>query len=158
MSEQSQGSNAGGPGITRLVVIFIAALIGALVIGFIIAFILALVDPGAAAGVQLIRDFFIIAMALEGMLIGAALIILVLQLARLTNLLQNEIRPILEQTNDTVKTVRGTASFMSRNVAEPVIKTGGFMAWMLAILRELLGLRRAVARRRDDSVPEEGES
>lgn len=129
---------------TRVIVIAIVGLVAVLVLGFIVALVLALASPGAAAGVQIVRDFFIIALALEGMLMGGALIILVLQIARLTNLLQNEIKPILEQTNDTVRTVKGTANFVSRNVADPVIKASGFVAWLAALLRELFGIFRIV--------------
>ncbi|MBN2471153.1 MAG: hypothetical protein JXN59_10550 [Anaerolineae bacterium] len=131
------------PNVTRIIMWVVGALMLLLVVGFGVALVLALASPGAAAGVQIVRDFFIIALALEGMLMGAALIVLVLQIARLTNLLQNEIKPILEQTNDTVRTVKGTANFVSRNVAEPVIKASGFVAWLGAFLRELFGVFRA---------------
>ena len=43
-----------------------------------------------------IRDVFIIFMALEILVIGVAMIVLMVQLATLINLLQNEIKPILE--------------------------------------------------------------
>jgi hypothetical protein len=141
----------GGMGPVRIIMIVIGALIAIVLIGFIVSLILALTNPQAAAGVQIIRDFFIIAMALEGMLIGAALVVLVLQIARLTNLLQNEIKPILEETGATVKTVKGTASFMSRNVAEPVIRASGFFAAGSSFLGQLLGIRKAVRPRKDNS-------
>ncbi len=128
----------------RWVVGFIAALVVILILSFLIALILAFTNPGAAAGLQIIRDFFIITLTLEGLLIGVALIVLVLQIARLINLLQNEIRPILEETGDTVRTVKGTASFVSRNVADPVIRASGFLAFLGAFLRELFRIFRLV--------------
>jgi hypothetical protein len=139
---EAEQESGGGPGATKIMIGAIAALVGVLVIGFIVSVIWALANPAAAQGFAIVRDFFIIALALEGMLIGASLVILVLQVARLTNLLQSEIRPILEQTNDTVKTVKGTAEFMSRNVADPVIKAGGFLAWLGSVLREVIGIFR----------------
>lgn len=81
--------------------------------------------PGPTA---VIRDIFIIFMAVETLLIGVALIVLMIQLARLTNLLQNEIKPILESTNETVNTVRGTAIFVSENIVDPVMKLNGYVA------------------------------
>jgi hypothetical protein len=75
-----------------------------------------------------IRDIFIIFMALESLVIGVALIILMIQLARLTNVLQHEIKPILENTNETVNTVRGTAIFVSENIVDPVMKLNGYIA------------------------------
>jgi hypothetical protein len=67
-------------------------------------------------------------MALESLVIGLVLIILVVQLARLINLLQNEIKPILDSTNETVNTLRGTTTFMSDNLVEPVIKLNEYLA------------------------------
>ena len=69
-----------------------------------------------------VRDVFIIFMALESLVIGVALVILIVQLATLINLLNNEIRPIIRSTNDTVNTIKGTVFFLSDNLSEPVIK------------------------------------
>jgi hypothetical protein len=85
-----------------------------------------------------IRDIFIIFMALESLVIGVALIILVLQLATLINLIQNEIKPILDSTNETVNTLRGTTTFLSNNLVEPVIKLNQY----LAVLKRLIDLVR----------------
>lgn len=88
-----------------------------------------------------IRDIFIIIVALETLVIGVALIVLIVQLAALINLLQNEVKPILHATSDTVNTLRGTAEFLGENVVEPVIKLNGYMAGMTRML-ELMGLRK----------------
>jgi hypothetical protein len=69
-----------------------------------------------------VRDMFIIFVALESLVIGVALVILIVQLSTLINLLNNEIRPIINSTNDTVNTLKGTAIFLSDNLSEPVIK------------------------------------
>jgi hypothetical protein len=81
-----------------------------------------------------IRDIFIIFMALESFIIGLALIVLIVQLATLINLLQNEIKPILNSTSETVNTLRGTATFLSDNLAEPVIKLNE----SVAVIRKLV--------------------
>jgi hypothetical protein len=86
-----------------------------------------------------IRDIFIIVVALESLVIGVALIILVVQLASLINLLQNEVRPILKATNETVNNLRGTAEFLGESVVEPVIKLNGYMAGLNRML-ELMGI------------------
>lgn len=75
-----------------------------------------------------LRDIFIIFMALEFLVVGLALIVLMVQLATLINLLQNEIKPILYTTNETVSTLRGTAVFLSENLTEPVIKMNQYFA------------------------------
>ena len=75
-----------------------------------------------------IRDIFIILMALESLFIGFVLIILIIQMARLINLLQNEIKPIIESTNETANTLRGTIIFLSEHLTEPVIKLNEYLA------------------------------
>lgn len=87
-----------------------------------------------------IRDVFIIVVALETLVIGVALIVLVVQLASLINLLQNEVRPILSATSETVNSLRGTAEFLGENVVEPVIKLNGYLAGLKRML-ELLGIK-----------------
>ena len=88
-----------------------------------------------------IRDVFIIVVALESLVIGVALIVLIVQLASLINLLQNEIRPILKATSDTVNNLRGTAEFLGENVVEPVVKLNGYLAGLYRML-ELMGLKK----------------
>ncbi len=75
-----------------------------------------------------VRDVFIIFMALESLVIGVALVVLIVQLATLINLLQNEIRPILNSTSETVNTLKGTVTFISDNLTEPVIKLNAYLA------------------------------
>ena len=91
--------------------------------------------------VERIRDIFIIVLALVSLLISTALIILIIQFASLINLLQNEVRPILESTNETVNHLRGTTEFLGENVVEPVIKLNGYLAGMQRML-ELLGVKK----------------
>ena len=111
-------------------IIFLIVLIAA-----IVAAVIGLLQPNAPT--EKIRDIFIIFMALESLLIGAALIILIVQFASLINLLQNEVRPILDATNETVNHLRGTTEFLGENVVEPVIKLNGYLAGMQRML-ELL--------------------
>lgn len=94
-------------------------------------------NPAAAANV---RDIFIIFMALESLLVGAALVVLIIQLASLINLLQNEVRPILKSTNETVNTLRGTSEFLSENLVEPVIKLNSYMAGLKKLF-DLFGVK-----------------
>lgn len=115
--------------------VIIGLSIGALVIvGGLIAFAVFLLT-GNANTTAVIRDVFIIFMALESLVIGLVLIVLVFQLARLTNLLQNEIKPILDSTNETVSTLRGTTKFLSDNLAEPVIKLNEYLAGLQSFLK-----------------------
>lgn len=122
----------------RTIVITAVVLLIVLVAG-IVAAVFGLLQPNAPT--ERIRDIFIIFMALESLLIGAALVVLIVQLASLINLLQNEIRPILDATNETVNHLRGTAEFLGENVVEPVIKLNGYLAGMQRML-ELIGVKK----------------
>jgi len=117
-------------GIIAVVVILIAAIIGG---------IWWLVQPGTDTG--RVRDIFIIFMGFESLLIGFTLVILIVQLARLINLLQNEIKPIIDSTNETVSNLRGTTAFLSDNLSEPVIKLNEYIAGLSELLK-VVGLYR----------------
>lgn len=88
-----------------------------------------------------IRDIFIIFLALEALIIGAALVILIIQLASLINLLNNEIKPILDATNETINTLRGTTEFLGQNLVEPVMKLNSYLAGLQRML-EMVGLKK----------------
>jgi amino acid permease len=120
--------------------IMISVIAGAVVLlvllGVAIYFVLQPATPS-----DRIRDVFIIVVALESLVIGVALIVLVVQLASLINLLQNEVRPILKATSDTVNNLRGTAEFLGENVVEPVVRLNGYLAGLYRML-ELMGLKK----------------
>ena len=88
-----------------------------------------------------LRDVFIIVVALESLVIGVALVVLIVQIASLINLLQNEVRPILKATSDTVNTLRGTAEFLGENVVDPIIKLNGYLAGLSRVL-EMMGIKK----------------
>ena len=88
-----------------------------------------------------VRDIFIIVLAMESFLIGAALIILIIQLAVLSNLIQNEIQPILTSTKETIRTVKGTSRFISEKAVRPIISIGGLFAGGRKLL-EIIGFIR----------------
>ena len=107
-------------------------IIGAIVLVVILAIIVALVILAVKNPVhtETFRDIAIIALAAESALIGLALLVLIVQVARLTNMLEFEIKPIITNTADTVSTVRGTATFMSERMVSPLIKASGYAAGM----------------------------
>src|SRR6188508_3661211 len=90
--------------------IMIAVIVGAIILLILLGVaIFFLLQPGTPT--DRIRDVFIIVVALESLVIGVAMIVLIVQLASLINLIQNEVRPILNATSETVNTLRGTAEF-----------------------------------------------
>lgn len=103
-------------GIVLVILVLVAATAG----------VIAMVrNPGQTAN---FRDIVIILVAVEAMFIGLALIVLIVQLAKLTALLQNEVKPILQSTTETLNTLRGTTAFLSNNLVQPVIKANSSVA------------------------------
>jgi hypothetical protein len=133
----------GGPGVTRWVIISLVFLILVILVALAIAILGGISgSEGVASAFRVLRDFFIIVLALQGILISVALVVLILQITALINLLHSEIRPILDETRQTMATVRGTAQFVSRNVAQPVIRASSALAGARAFIGELIGIRR----------------
>lgn len=121
---------------TGFIILTIALLVLIIIVGSFV-----LLMRAEAGSVAQLRDVFIIFLALVSLLIGFVLVILMIQLARLINLLQNEIKPILESTNETVSNLRGTTSFLSDNLVEPVIRLNETMAGITQFLA-VLGMTR----------------
>jgi hypothetical protein len=98
-------------------------------------------SPGGVV-VGLLRDAAIVFVAFETLIIGLLLIVLMLQMQSLTVLLRDEIRPMLEAANETMRTVRGTTEFVSHSVVSPVMKWSGYLAGVRRIVSEVADLRR----------------
>ncbi|HIE25082.1 MAG TPA: hypothetical protein EYP74_03675 [Anaerolineales bacterium] len=116
-------------------ILIIAAVFFLFILFGIVAAVVGLLQPNAPT--EKIRDIFIIFIAFESLVIGVALIILIIQASTFINLLQNEMKPILDATNETIHTLRGTTAFLSENVAEPVIKLNANLAGLSRILKVL---------------------
>ncbi len=101
----------------------------------VLAVVVLLQDP---AQTETLRDIVIIFLAAESIVFGLALLVLIVQVARLTALIENELRPILETTNETLGTLRGTTQFLSRNMVDPVIRVNS----SAAAIRRALGVFR----------------
>ena len=129
VEEIPQGQN------TNKRILIISIIISLIIIALIVLAIIFLVNPDNEGTTSQIRDIFIIFMALESVVIGVALVILILQLSSLINLLQNELRPIINSTSETVNTLKGTATFMSNNLSEPVIKVNQFLAMLKTLVK-----------------------
>jgi predicted Kef-type K+ transport protein len=106
--------------------------------GIVVAVIALTEHPAVATN---IRDIFIIFMAFESLIIGVALVVLVIQIASLINFLQNEVKPILQSTSETVNTLRGTTEFLSENLVEPVIKLNSYLAGLKRLF-DLFGIKK----------------
>jgi uncharacterized membrane protein YjgN (DUF898 family) len=109
--------------------VFLIILAFLIIIAILVGAVLAIIGMvNHPESTENIRDIVIVFMAAEFLFIGFVLILLVIQLARLTALIRHEVRPILDATNQTIGTIRGTTTFLSDNLVSPVIKANSTIA------------------------------
>lgn len=89
--------------------------------------------------IEAVRDVFIMAFALMACATIIVLVLLLVAVIRLINMLEFEIKPILEKTNQTVTTLQATTTFVSNNIVQPAITVNGYMAGVRKGLRTLFG-------------------
>jgi ABC-type nitrate/sulfonate/bicarbonate transport system permease component len=89
-----------------------------------------------------VRDIAVIILAIESIVVGVLLILLLWQLRSLTRLLQDEIRPMLDSMQETIGTVKGTTSLVSDTIVSPAVKIGGFVAGLRRALEVMLTIKR----------------
>jgi len=131
-----------GTGINRRVVL--AASLAVLVVLLVVGAFALMVRTGTT---DVFRDISIILLAVVMMVIGLLLLVLVYQLAMLTKMLNEEIKPLLQNLQETASTARGTTVFLSEHVVQPVIGAAGTMAGFARIVGLLSELGRVWRRR-----------
>lgn len=126
IAEGAKPDDAGGMDTNQRNAVIIAIVVALVLLAVTIGGVVFLLQP--TTDTAKIRDTFIIFMALQSVLMGVALIVLIIQVSRLIILLQNEIKPILDSTNETVNSLRGTTIFLSDNLVEPVMKMNEYFS------------------------------
>ncbi len=143
-TEQNETKNQSGDQ-QDVQALFIGIGIGIVVITIIVVVggvLLAVFADQTSAAVEVIRDFLIIVMALELVIIATAITVFLVQTARFINLLNNEIQPIITSTQDTVNTVRGTAAFLSKNLTEPVMQASSTLQAISKTMKDIDAIRK----------------
>ena len=93
------------------------------------------------------RDLAIIVLAMQALVVNILLGILIWQEWRMIKMLDTEVKPILEDTQQTLGTLRGTATFVSDNVVDPVMNTTRSVTkWRGTMVSLTSDLRRATGR------------
>ena len=110
-----------------------------IVLGLALAAGILFLATNYSAELEAVRDVFVIALALESCVFGVVLMLMLIMLIRLVNTVEFEIKPILEQTNETIGTVRGTTNFVSKNVIDPVVKTKSYVVGVRQGVKALIG-------------------
>jgi len=89
-----------------------------------------------------VRDVAILLLALESLVLGVLLAIMLIQLRKLVRLLRDDIAPILDLANETAHTVHGTTDIVSRTVVGPLVKISSYTAGTRQALRSLFVIAR----------------
>lgn len=89
-----------------------------------------------------VRDIAIVLLALESLVIGVLLMVLLLQIRQLARILQEEIAPLLDSANDTANRVKGTVGLVSESVVDPIIRLRSYSAGTREVLQSLFAIRR----------------
>jgi len=84
-----------------------------------------------------LRDISIIILAIESIIIGVILLLLLWQVRLLVLLLRDEMKPILKDTQETTRTVRSTTQFVGTRVAKPVVSTISFFAGVRQVVKAM---------------------
>jgi hypothetical protein len=123
---------------------FAGVAIGLVLLGLIVGAVLLAINAAAAGpSVEVVRDLLIIFMTVELIVIGGALVVLIVQIARFVNLMNNEVKPLVDSTRETLQTVRGTAAFLSKHMVEPVMQANSVLAGLGRVVKEVDVIREA---------------
>lgn len=117
----------------------VLGILGVLVLAGLLIWLFIWLAQTKAPTIEAVRDIFIIVLALESCLFGIAILILLVMVIRLVNVIEFEIKPILNKTNETVGTIRGTTLFVSDNVVKPVTRISAQAAGISKAIRVLFG-------------------
>lgn len=146
-TETNQAENENnGRGFQFWIIVSVGGSIAACLLLFAVAMAAGTISgrwENVAALVSVIRDLMLIFLILQAILVGVALIAMIVQLSALVNLLQNEIQPIIDNTQQATKAVSGTAQFISKRVTAPVVRSFAVLAGARAFFKEIGGIRKA---------------
>jgi hypothetical protein len=104
-------------------------------------------------------DVAIVLLAIQSLIIGILLALMLLQLRKLVVLLREEIAPLLDSANSTMHKVETTTHFVSDTVVNPLIQLIGYTKGGMEAAKVLLSLRKRKRQRiRGIPMPSEPEA
>jgi len=114
-------------------------------IGIVLAFVVLVVVMAIMLNnpttTETLRDVAIIVLALQSQFILIMLGILIYQLVVLIQMLRDDVKPMMESTQETLNTVKGTATFVSERVTKPAISASSYFAGIGRSLSVVFALR-----------------
>ncbi len=75
-----------------------------------------------------IRDIAVVILALESVIIGVILVILLWQMIAFIKFMRNEMKPMIGDLQETTRVMKGTAEFLTEEVVSPTIKVSSTIA------------------------------
>ncbi len=124
----------------KVVVLIVAAVLvlAVALLPIILLFVAPWPTDGSYSWLIAVRDMALIYASLF-MCVGALLLVAVaLLLVLILGAIRDNVVPALQKVDDTAKTVRGTATFVSESVVAPIIKTAGAAAGARALVQSLM--------------------
>ncbi|HEX8227865.1 MAG TPA: hypothetical protein VF826_00980 [Chloroflexia bacterium] len=123
------------------ILFIVLAVVLVLAVALLPVFLLFFTDwpsDGSYSWLVAVRDMSLIYASMF-MCVGAILfIVMTALLALIAFAIRDHIVPALQKVDDTAKTVRGTATFVSESVVAPIIKTAGAAAGARAMVQTLM--------------------
>lgn len=140
--------------VQRIVFISAGGLGGVIAIIFVVGLLLAFTSELeiTALRIEYFRNLFMIVLGLEGILIIGSIAVLIVQIARLVNMLKRDVQPVLTTAQETVNTAKGTVEFVGDNTVRPIIKASAFMSGVGVVIRDVGGIRRAIRRTKENGT------
>jgi hypothetical protein len=89
-----------------------------------------------------VRDIAIIVLAVESIIIGVLLILLLWQVRGLTRLLQEQIKPMLDSMQETIGRIKGTTTLVSETIVSPAVRISGFATGVRRALEVMLKMKQ----------------
>lgn len=148
LGENSEETSSRRWTLKRIVILFAGGFILFVVLLFVIALLLALFGDldWWATRMAYFRNLALFVLAIQGILIITGLAVLVIQVARFVNLLRSEVKPITQDARASLREVRATTTFASRQGVAPLLRVQSFFVGALVFLREIFRFGRLFRR------------
>ncbi len=128
-----------GLGASRKPAIIAAVVALVILVALIVVGVLLFNNPPAAA---VLRDIFIILLGVQSIILSLLMIVAVvaiiyvaLKLYDLVQFVENELRPMLQRVDDTIRTVHSRTVFISDTAVKPVIEVMSYVSAVKGVIR-----------------------
>lgn len=89
-----------------------------------------------------VRDIAIVLLAIESLVVGVLLAILLVQLRALIRMLREEVEPLLDSAGDTARRVQGTVGLVTDTVVTPLVRVSSAVAGVREAINALIYFKR----------------